>query len=110
MYGHKIKTCVITITLLCFVLCHGGLSKRIYAYANGGNEVKKTDKLIVLATEIAQKNNIDVNNCDVRIKQENNFITIVEFWPNINQLGGGGKLFFKKLNDEYTFIKIELWQ
>ncbi len=68
------------------------------------------DSLILTARELAEKEGINVNDCNAEIVYENNH-TIVEFYPkNPSQFGGGGRVYFKKENDKYKFLKIEHWQ
>lgn len=91
-----------------FVNCYAKLLENLHA--NGGDIVEDKENLVSLAKEIAREEMIDVDNSDIKIVQEDKFI-IVEFHPkDINQFGGGGKLFFKKENENYIFLKIELWQ
>jgi hypothetical protein len=108
MYGPKIRMCTVAFILFICVLCYGGFLNLIYA--NGGSVVGDRNELIRLAKEIASDNKIDVTNCDLRLSEEGDFI-VFEFWPKaLDQVGGGGKLFFKKENGKYSFAKIELWQ
>ena len=108
MYGLK-NIRYRTIMIIVFLM----LSCIVFAqsiYANGGSVVSDKEELISLAKQIAAKNKIDVDKCDVRYGQQRDSVT-VEFWPkDVRQLGGGGKVFFKKANGKDAFDKIELWQ
>lgn len=105
----SVKRFVILISIIfIFVNCYANVSTNLHA--NGGDIMEDKKSLVSLAKEIAVKEMIDVENSDIKMVQEDKFI-IVEFHPkNINQLGGGGKLFFKIENGNYIFLKIELWQ
>lgn len=104
--GRRVRIWLLVAVTFILVLTWGG--KNIHA--DGGTTVSNKDELIRLAKEIASKNKIDVDNCNLQLHEENDS-TVVEFWPkSANQLGGGGKLFFKKENSKYVFDRIELWQ
>lgn len=95
--------------MIILISCHNGEVFR-NSFVNGDDTLCEKDNLITLVKEIAIKEKIYVENSDSKIVAEDKF-TIVEFHPkNINQFGGGGKLFFIKEKEEYKFFKIELWQ
>lgn len=112
MYAHRKQlTHIVAVStfIIGYILCFGGCFDT--ECTNIGN-LSKADReeVFVLAKAEATKQGIDINKYDVHINQEGSFVA-VELWPKDHfQYGGGAKLFFKKDNGGYTFVKIESWQ
>jgi hypothetical protein len=94
------------VTLVYFYAALLMSSHGIQACAMGSS-----DSLITNAKQIAKENQIDVDNCDVQVRQKDEFI-IVEFHRRTrgtNIKGGGGRIWFTEEKGKYVVHKIEFW-
>lgn len=67
-------------------------------------------KLTELAKEKAAENNLPIENYSTKIVREGD-LWVVEFHPtNTNQLGGGGRFWFRVKEQKITFEKMERWE
>jgi hypothetical protein len=105
MCGHNFRT---WLNIALIAVLFGNTANKLNA--NGLVSMMGTDNIIEEAIEIAQKNNMNIVNCNIRVLKKEEY-TIVEFYPKeMQQLGGGGRVWFSGRNGNLIFCKIEIWQ
>lgn len=92
------------ILMLCLISCHGGFAG--LPHAEPSTIVNDKEELTALAQEIAQRDEMDISNCDIEVRKEGEFVVVSFLEKHVHvQVGGGVEFYFKKENGKYTFVK-----
>jgi len=112
MFTDGKKIIIFFVAIFIFLGCSSNPQKNLNANTNEGQIMVSEKELIFWASQKAKEVGINVDNCNIKIFKENNF-TVVNFCEKMPkdhfQTGGEVSIFFKKKNNEYEFIKGEVY-
>lgn len=100
---YAISISIILLAILASICCEMVIAEEVIS-------LKEKEKIINTAKEIAEKEKMDIKDCNIEVIIKGELVT-VEISPKAKLiLGGGGRIVFKKNGNDYKLIKVKHWQ